>query len=75
LLDLINKSKIYVALDQNEIIGMAYIIPNGNPWDIFKAEWSYIRMLGVNPEYQGQGIAKTLIKMCINQAKEPKKIQ
>jgi ribosomal protein S18 acetylase RimI-like enzyme len=70
LLDLINKSKIYVALDQDEIIGMAYIIPNGNPWDIFKGEWSYIRMLGVNPEYQGQGVAKTLIKMCINQAKQ-----
>jgi hypothetical protein len=52
LLDLINKSKIYVALDQNEIIGMAYIIPSGNPWDIFKTEWSYIRMLGVNPRYQ-----------------------
>ena len=57
LVDLINKSQCFVCLDEEEIIGMAYIILSGNPWDIFKAEWSYIRMIGVNPKYQGQGIA------------------
>lgn len=70
LTDLINKSKVYVCLDKNEIIGMAYIVPNGNPWDIFDAEWSYIRMVGVNPKYEGKGIARTLIKMCIDHAKK-----
>ena len=70
LTDLINISKCFVCLDQNEIIGMAYIIPNGNPWDIFEAEWSYIRMVGVNPKYEGQGIAKTLIKLCMEHAKK-----
>ncbi|HTA61317.1 MAG TPA: GNAT family N-acetyltransferase, partial [Bacteroidia bacterium] len=50
------------------IIGMAYIVSSGNPWDIFKAEWSYIRMVGVNPAYGGQGIAKALTSMCINHA-------
>ncbi len=72
LVDLINKSKSFVCLDKNEIIGMAYIIPSGNPWDIFKAEWSYIRMVGVNPEYQGKGIAKNLIRMCLDHAKQTK---
>lgn len=54
------------------IVGMAHIIPNGNPADIFKIEWSYIRMVGVNPKYQGQGqgIAKTLTQMCIYKAKQ-----
>jgi ribosomal protein S18 acetylase RimI-like enzyme len=51
---------------------MAHIIPNGNPSDIFKTEWSYIRMVGVNPKYQGQGIAKSLTKMCIDKAKQTK---
>ncbi|MFM9837107.1 MAG: GNAT family N-acetyltransferase [Cyclobacteriaceae bacterium] len=70
--DLINKSKSYLCLDKDEIIGMAFIIPSGNPWDIFKKEWSYIRMVGVNPTYQGQGIAKTLTKMCLNYARQTK---
>jgi ribosomal protein S18 acetylase RimI-like enzyme len=66
--DLIQKSKSYVCLDKEEVIGMAFIIPSGNPWEMFKAEWSYIRMVGVNPEYQGKGIAKSLTKMCIDYA-------
>lgn len=70
--DLINRSKSYVCLKKDEIIGMAFIIPSGNSWDIFKTEWSYIRMVGVNPTYQGQGIAKTLTKKCIDYAKQAK---
>lgn len=70
LTDLINKSKSFVCLDKDVIIGMAYIVPNGNPWDIFRSEWSYIRMVGVDPNYQGMGIAKTLTKMCLTHAKQ-----
>ena len=68
LVELINKSFCYICLKENEIIGMAYFVPNGNPWGPFPAEWSYIRMVGVNPDYQGQGIAKILTKMCIDKA-------
>jgi ribosomal protein S18 acetylase RimI-like enzyme len=71
-IDLINRSKSYVCMDKDEIIGMAFIIPSGNPWDIFKTEWSYIRMVGVNPAYLGQGIAKTLTKMCLDYARQTK---
>ncbi len=69
LTELINKSKGFACIDNKEIIGMAYIISSGNPSDIFKSEWSYIRMVGVNPKYQGLGIAKTLTKMCVDYAK------
>jgi|SRR6185312_7417824 len=69
LIELINKSVCHVCLREDEIIGMAYFVPSGNPWGPFQTEWSYIRMVGVNPEYQGQGIAKTLTKMCIDRAK------
>ncbi len=55
--------------NRNEIIGMAFLIPSGNEWDIFKAEWSYIRMVGVSPMHQGKGIAKTLTQKCIDYAK------
>jgi ribosomal protein S18 acetylase RimI-like enzyme len=70
--ELISKSKSYVCIDKDKIIGMAFLIPSGNPWDIFKAEWSYIRMVGVNSTYQGRGIAKALTKMCIDYARETK---
>ena len=72
LAELINKSKIFVCTNPNEIIGMAYIIPHGNPWDIFKSEWCYIRMVGVHPQYRGLGIAKTLTQMCLNHARQTK---
>lgn len=67
---LINPSKCFVCIDQGKIIGMAFIIPHGNPWDVFEAEWSYIRMLAVHPDYRGKGIAKKLTGMCITFAKD-----
>ncbi len=70
LVELIRISTSFVCVDQDQIIGMAYLIPSGNPTDIFNAEWSYIRMVGVDPKYRGQGIAKTLTKLCIEKAKK-----
>ena len=63
--DLLNIATCFVCLDNDKIVGVAYIIPSGNPTALFKAEWSYIRMVGVHPAYRGQGIAKTLTEMCI----------
>jgi ribosomal protein S18 acetylase RimI-like enzyme len=67
---LIDISKCFVCIDQGKIIGMAFIIPHGNPWDVFEAEWSYIRMVAVYPDYRGKGIAKKLTNMCITFAKD-----
>lgn len=60
LVDLLKIATCFECLDNDKIIGAAYIIPSGNPTALFKPEWSYIRMVGVNPKYRGQGIAKTL---------------
>ena len=67
---LVNNSKIFVCEDKEKIIGMAYLVPSGNPTHIYPADWSYIRMVGVNPEYRGKGIAKRLTQMCIDYAKQ-----
>jgi len=69
-IDILKIAKCFVCLDNDKIVGVAYIIPGGNPTNIFKSEWSYIRMVGVNPKYRGQGIAKTLTEMCIDFAKQ-----
>ncbi len=71
-IDILNVAKCFVCLDNDKIVGVAYIIPSGNPTNLFKSEWSYIRMVGVNPQYRGQGIAKALTKMCIDFAKQNK---
>ncbi len=68
--DLIEKSKCFVCVANNEIVGMALLIPSGNPTKIFQADWSYIRMVGVNPRFEGRGIAKKLTQLCIECAIE-----
>ncbi len=72
LLDLLSVAQCFVAEDESHIIGMAYIIPSGNPVRFFKPEWSYIRMVAVHPDYEGRGIARALTKMCIHQALQNK---
>jgi GNAT superfamily N-acetyltransferase len=69
-IDILNIAKCFVCIDKRKIIGVAYLIPSGNPTDLFNSNWSYIRMVGVNPKYRGQGIAKTLTQMCIDFAKQ-----
>ena len=70
--DLIEKSRCFVCMANNEIVGMAYLMPSGNPTKIFQADWSYIRMVGVNPRFEGRGIAKKLTQLCIECAIEKK---
>lgn len=53
----------------NNIVGMAFIVPNGNPTDIYLKDWSYIRFVSVDPKFGGQGIGRKLTTMCIDIAK------
>jgi ribosomal protein S18 acetylase RimI-like enzyme len=62
---ILKTAKCFICEIENEIIGVAYIVPSGNPTDIFEANWSYIRMVGVNPKYRGAGISKKLTQDCI----------
>jgi ribosomal protein S18 acetylase RimI-like enzyme len=67
---LVNGSKIFVCEDDGKITGMAYLVPSGNPTHIYPADWSYIRMVGVDPKYRGKGIAKRLTQMCVDFARD-----
>lgn len=69
-LELLSISTCYVCEKGEEIVGMAFIIPSGNPTDIFDENWSYIRMGGVHTDYAGNGIGKRLTQMCIDHAKK-----
>ena len=68
--ELIDQSTCFVCVTENDnIVGMAFIVPNGNPTDIYLKEWSYIRFVSVDPAFGGQGIGRKLTMMCIDQAK------
>ncbi len=68
---LIHQSACFVCVTpKNELVGMAFIVPNGNPTDIYPEEWSYIRFVSVDPEFSGQGIGRKLTLMCIDKARE-----
>jgi ribosomal protein S18 acetylase RimI-like enzyme len=68
-LGLLKIGKCLVCEDNLKIVGMAFLIPSGNPLNFFQADWSYIRFVAVDPEYEGNGIAKKLTHMCIEEAR------
>jgi ribosomal protein S18 acetylase RimI-like enzyme len=67
---LLEQSTGLVCIDNNTIIGMAFLVPKGNPTDIYLNEWSYIRFVSVDPKFGGQGIGRKLTTMCIDLAKQ-----
>lgn len=67
--DLLAKSNCFVCEKENEIIGVAYLIPKGNPTEVFHEDWSYLRMVGVHTEYAGKGIGKKLMQICVEHAR------
>jgi ribosomal protein S18 acetylase RimI-like enzyme len=69
-IDLLKIANCFVCIENDKIIGVAYIILSGNPTVLFKSDWAYIRMVAVNPKNRGQGIAKRLTEMCIDFAKQ-----
>lgn len=60
----------FVCENEDGIIAMAYLIPQGNPTDVFQSDWAYIRLVAVHPKYNGKGIGKKITEQCINFAKE-----
>jgi GNAT superfamily N-acetyltransferase len=52
------------------VIGMAYLVPSGNPTAIYEEDWSYIRFVSVDPAYGGQKIGETLTAKCVKYAKD-----
>jgi ribosomal protein S18 acetylase RimI-like enzyme len=71
--DLLERSYCLVCENENNtIMGMAFLVPSGNPTEIYDEKWSYIRFLTVDPEFSGKGIGRQLTEMCIERAKKNK---
>ena len=70
LKEVLSISRAFVGEIDRRIVGMAFLVSNGNPTNIYPADWSYIRMVGVHPDFRGKGIGKSLTCMCIDNARE-----
>ncbi len=70
LKEVLSISHAFVGETGGRIVGVAFLVSNGNPTTIYPAEWSYIRMVGVHPDFRGKGIGKKLTCMCIDNARE-----
>ncbi|MGO4294065.1 GNAT family N-acetyltransferase [Chitinophaga sp. RAB17] len=66
--ELMRISTTFVCDAGNELAGVVFLVPSGNPTDIYPADWAYIRRLGVHPGYRGHGIGRRLTEMCVEQA-------
>jgi len=60
----------FVCENVDQLLGMAFLVPHGNPTKIYSPGTSYIRMVGVHPDAGGKGIAQHLTRLCIGKAKE-----
>lgn len=67
--ELLKIASCFVCEYESNIVGSAFLIPHGNPYKWFESDWAYIRLVGVHPRLQGNGIGKWLTQMCIEEAK------
>jgi hypothetical protein len=58
--DLLQNSRSFVCENEKgEIIGMSFLVPSGNPTEIYKAEQCYIRFVTVSEKYKGLKLGQT----------------
>lgn len=72
--ELMVKATAFVCEKDNWLAGVIFLVPKGNPTTIFPADWSYIRLLGVDPTYRGLGIGRELTQLCIQHAQATSEI-
>ena len=69
--ELLEKSECIICEnDASEIIGMAFLIPNGNPTEIYDEKWCHLRFVSVSPEFRGENIGGILTRICIEIARK-----
>lgn len=65
-----NSECIVCENDRKEIIGMAFLVSNGNPTEIYDEKWCHLRFVSVDPSQRGKGIGQKLTELCIETALE-----
>lgn len=66
---LLNSTSFICENEIGEIIGMSFLVPSGNPTEIYTKEQCYIRFVTVSEKYKGLKIGQKLTERCIEFAK------
>lgn len=70
-LELLEKGKCFVCeTAEKELVGMGFLVSNGNPTEIYLKEWAQIRFITTDPDHSGQGIGSELSRKCVELARE-----
>lgn len=68
---LLTASYAFVCEDaKGEIVAMSFLVPSGNPTEIYSSDQSYIRFVTVAASCAGQGLGQRLTEKCIEKARE-----
>ncbi len=51
--------------ESEEIIGMAFLTPSGNPNHVYEENWCHLRFVSVAPDYRGKRIGEALTRKCV----------
>jgi len=71
--ELLKKSECLICENsEKKIIGMSFLVPNGNPDEIYDKSWCHLRFVSVDPKYRGMKIGEKLTKDCIEIASKNK---
>lgn len=54
--------------EDHQLIGMAFLVPNGNPTEIYDSQWCHLRFVSVDPDYRGQKLGEIITRKCIELA-------
>lgn len=59
---------IVCETESKAIVGMAFLVPNGHPDEIYDTQWCHLRFVSVDPNHSGKGIGQKLTELCIELA-------
>lgn len=69
--ELISESYSFLCeTEAGELIGMSFLVPSGNPTEIYGENESYIRFVTVSRQHAGQKLGQLLTEKCIEKAIE-----
>ena len=68
LSELLTKSECLLYEEDRNLLGMAFLVPGGNPSEIYEDSWCHLRFVSVHPDARGKGIGELLTRTCIELA-------
>lgn len=69
---LLRTAECLVCEYESKIVGMAFLVPKGNPSHIYEKQWCHLRMVSVDPAHRGNKIAERLTRRLIELALQNK---